>query len=255
MMVFDLIKVRLHHGNQAIKDIKTAKINEMHRGYPVLDLTNCDSGCNECIKVCPTGAIKCSPLKIDLGKCIFCGACQRKCKTKKIKFSNFHKIAVDSPEKLIIDSGLSCEDFEKKAIRVRHEIKSIFGRSLKLRSISAAGCSGCELELNACSNVNFDMGRFGVDIVASPRHADGIIITGPISENMAEAVESTFRAVPDPKIVILAGACAISGGVFQHSNALKRTFIENNEITLYIPGCPIHPLTVINGIIKLIGSK
>ena len=132
------------------------------------------------------------------------------------------------------------------------EIKKIFGKSLKLRQVSAGGCNGCEMELNACSNCNFDMGRFGIDFVASPRHADGLVITGPISENMAYALEDCYKSTPDPKIVILAGACAISGGIFQDSTKINREFLEKYPIDLYIPGCPVHPLTFINGVLDFI---
>ena len=138
---------------------------------------------------------------------------------------------------------------------VSKEIKKVFGKSLKLRQVSAAGCNGCEMELNACSNCNFDMGRFGINFVASPRHADGLVVTGPISEHMAWALEDAYKATPDPKIVILAGACAISGGVFQNSTQLNREFLEKYPIDLYIPGCPVHPLTFINGILDFISYK
>jgi len=105
---------------------------------------------------------------------------------------------------------------------------------------------------NACSNVNFDMGRFGIDFVASPRHADVIVITGPITENMAYALEDCYKSVPSPKLVILCGACAISGGIFQNSKTINREFLEKYPIDLYIPGCPVHPLTFINGILSYI---
>src|SRR5206468_8268981 len=107
-------------------------------------------------------------------------------------------------------------------VKVSEALRKRFGRSLKLRSVSAGGCNGCELEVNALSNVNFDIGRYGIDIVASPRHADGLILSGPISANMAEALELCYQGMPDPKFVIAVGACAISGGVFQPSPALDR---------------------------------
>ena len=144
------------------------------------------------------------------------------------------------------------DDYEKIAIKSRNEIKKVFGKSLKLRQVSAGGCNGCEMELNACSNCNFDMGRFGIDFVASPRHADGIVITGPISDNMAYALEDCYKSTPDPKVVILCGACAISGGVFQNSTKLNREFLEKYPIDLYIPGCPVHPLTFINAVVDFI---
>jgi Ni,Fe-hydrogenase III small subunit len=136
---------------------------------------------------------------------------------------------------------------------VRNEIQKLFNGSLKLRQVSAGGDNSTELELNACGNVNFDMGRYGIEFVASPRHADGIVITGPLSRNMAEALEITYNAIPSPKIIILAGTDAISGGIFEGSPALDRSFIEQNHIDLYVPGNPVHPLTFINGVLDLIG--
>ena len=130
----------------------------------------------------------------------------------------------------------------------------ISGGSLKLRQVSAGGDNSCELELNACSNVNFDMGRFGIEFVASPRHADGIVITGPITANMAAALQTCYDAMPEPKLIILAGVDAISGGIFAGSPALDRRFLDKNNVDLYVPGNPMHPLTFINGVLDLIGS-
>jgi Ni,Fe-hydrogenase III small subunit len=136
---------------------------------------------------------------------------------------------------------------------VRKDIRRLFGSSLKLRQVSAAGDNSTELELNASGNVNFDMGRYGIEFVASPRHADGIVITGPVSRNMAEPLQITYDATPSPKIIILAGTDAISGGIFEGSPAIDRKFIENNHIDLYVPGNPVHPLTFINGVLDLLG--
>jgi Ni,Fe-hydrogenase III small subunit/Pyruvate/2-oxoacid:ferredoxin oxidoreductase delta subunit len=250
--MFRVLKVRKNQGHQAIPDIKKAEIRKPFRGLPILDETKCGS-CSVCMKICPVDAIAGKPLSIDLGKCIFCGDCERLCPHKSITFTNFYKISSSSREYLVVDKAKNTEIYPGGAINVSAELKTIFGKSFKLRQVSAAGCNGCEWELNACSNVNFDMGRFGVEFVASPRHADGILITGPISSNMAPALEDAYQCVPDPKIVILAGSCAISGGVFQESAALNRQFLENHKIDLYIPGCPVHPLTVINGILTLLG--
>jgi Ni,Fe-hydrogenase III small subunit/NAD-dependent dihydropyrimidine dehydrogenase PreA subunit len=240
--MFDTLKSRIYQGNQAIPDIKKAVINEKFRGLPVIDKQNC-LNCGKCADICPTNAIS-QDVSIDLGKCIFCGDCERECQNNSIKFTNFHKIASTSRESLIISSQEKPEIIECK--------EKLFKKSLKLRQVSAGGCNGCEMELNACSNVNFDMGRYGIDIVASPRHADGIIITGPITENMAVALDDAYKSTPDPKIVILVGTCAISGGLFENSDEIKRDFLEKYKIDLYIPGCPVHPLTVINGILELL---
>lgn len=241
--MFDTLKSRIFQGKQYIEDIKNAPMREQFRGFPVFnEVSHCDEN------VCPTGALKSNPLSIDMGKCTFCGACQ-KC---GVKFTNGYKLTSSHRNKLVITTEITYEEYIKSAVVIKKEITNVFGHSLKLRQVSAGGCNGCEMELNACSNVNFDMGRFGIDFVASPRHADGIVITGPITENMAYSLEDCYKSIPDPKIVILCGACAISGGIFQNSKTINREFLEKYPIDLYIPGCPVHPLTFINGILSYI---
>lgn len=255
--MFDTLKSRIYQGQQFIKDIPNAPMREQFRGLPVLK--NDGRDLTKCAQACPTGALKLNPLSIDLGKCTLCGACQNVCKAEcnsdAIKFSNFYKLSASKRENLVITEGMSAEEFEKTAIDVRKEITSVFSNSLKLRQVSAGGCNGCEMELNACSNCNFDMGRFGIDFVASPRHADGIVITGPVTKNMAYALEDCYKSVPAPKLVIVCGACAISGGIFQDSTEIEREFFEKYPVDLYIPGCPVHPLTFINGVLGLIRAK
>ena len=245
--MFDTLKSKIYQGKQYIKDIKNAPMREQFRGFPVVNET---LGTNNFKNVCPTGAINFDPLSIDMGKCTFCGACAKA--GEAVKFSNGYKLASTSREALIVSSDVTYENYVKSAVETRKEILKVFGHSLKLRQVSAGGCNGCEMELNACSNVNFDMGRFGIDFVASPRHADGIVITGPITKNMAYALEDCYKSTPDPKIVILCGACAISGGIFQQSTEIDRSFLKNHRIDLYIPGCPTHPLTFINGVLGFI---
>ena len=136
-----------------------------------------------------------------------------------------------------------------------HSFVGFFSGSLKLRQVSAGGDNSNELELNACGNVNFDMGRFGIEFVASPRHADGVVITGPITQAMASPLQLCYDAIPDPKIIVLAGTDAISGGFFADSPAVNRTFLDRYRVDLYVPGNPIHPLTFINGILALMRSR
>ena len=179
---------------------------------------------------------------------MFCGECAQVCPAQKLVFTEEYKMSAGSRESLIVRQGRKLSPIEVSA-----EIRRLFGHSLKLRSVSAGGCSGCELEINALSNVNFDIGRFGIDFVASPRHADALVLSGPVSRNMADALEMTYEGMPAPKFVIAVGACAISGGVFQGSPALERSFLDRFMPKLYVPGCPPHPLSFINGVLDLLG--
>jgi len=245
------LKILYHQGKQYIPDVTKAKVPGIFRGRPVISAEKVDE--EKLINICPTGAIQGSPISIDLGKCTFCGECAFAF-PEKIRFTTDYKIATNDRNALIIHQGQDVP-VELDPVLIRREIQEMFNGSLKLRQVSAGGDNSCEQELNACSNVNFDMGRFGIEFVASPRHADGIVITGPISENMAEPLQICYDATPDPKIIILAGVDAISGGIFAGSPALNRKFLENNKIDLYVPGNPMHPLTFINGVLELIRQR
>ncbi len=249
--MLDNIKILYHQGKQFIPNVTTAKVPGIFRGRPVISLEKVDE--SELIELCPTNAISGNPVAIDLGKCTFCGECAMRFPTK-IQFTTDYKISTNERERLIVKEGED-KQVEVNPKSVREEIHSLFGSSLKLRQISAGGDASCEWELNAANNVQFDMGRFGIEFVASPRHADGIVITGPITKNMAEAVQICYDAVPDPKIVVLAGTDAISGGIFAGSEALDRSFLDKYPIDLYIPGNPTHPLTIINGLLDLTRKK
>ncbi len=250
--MFDLLKLRIRHGRQAIPDIRKAEVMETFRGFPIIDETKSLDGGADCKEVCPTEAIDINPLRIDLGKCIFCGECE-KISDGAIKFTNQYRLGSSKRESLVITSEKTFDEFDNEAIEAKKEIHKLFGRSLKLRQVSAGGCNGCELELNAASNVNFDMGRFGIDFVASPRHADGVVITGPISSNMAPALRDAYESISEPKIVIAVGACAISGGLFAGSNQINRKFFEEIPVDLFVPGCPPHPLTFIHALLDFLG--
>lgn len=245
------IKILIHQGKQYIPDVTKAEVPGLFRGMP--EITNEKVDEEALVDLCPTEAISSNPVSIDLGKCTFCGECAFAF-PGKLRFTKDYKMATNNRNSLIIKEG------EVKPIMldpdfIRQEISGFFKGSLKLRQVSAGGDNSCELELNACGNVNFDMGRFGIEFVASPRHADGIVITGPITENMSKPLQSCYDAIPDPKIIILAGTDAISGGIFNGSPALNRSFLNDHKIDLYVPGNPVHPLTFINGILELIRGK
>lgn len=245
------LKILFHQGKQYIPDLRKAKVPGIFRGRPEISVKKIDE--RALSDVCPTNAILTGPVSIDLGKCTFCGECARLF-PDKIKFSTDYKLSSNIRENLIITEG-SVNPIVLDPEKVRKEIRKYFRGSLKLRQVSAAGDNSCELELNATGNVNFDLGRYGIEFVASPRHADGIVITGPISKNMAEALKMTYDATPSPKIIILAGTDAISGGIFEGSPALDRSFLKDHQIDLYVPGNPVHPLTFINGVLDLLGKK
>jgi Ni,Fe-hydrogenase III small subunit len=141
------------------------------------------------------------------------------------------------------------------AAALKKESLRLFGHSLKLREVSAAGCNACEADVNVLSTIVFDLGRFGIQFVASPRHADGILITGPVSRNMMLALKKTYEAVPAPKIVIAVGACAISGGPFIDNPEIHNGAESTLSIDLYIPGCPPHPITILDGLLRLIQAR
>lgn len=249
--MFDTLKIWLHQGKQYIPDVTTTDVPGIFRGRPEISDVQVDEAA--LVDLCPMNAIQSNPLRIDLGRCSFCGECAFACPSK-IRFTKDYKMSHNDRNGLIISAGNN-SSIVLDETKVRAEIRRLFGRSLKLRQVSAGGDGSCEMELNATSNVNFDIGRFGIDFVASPRHADGIVVTGPISENMAAPLADAYRAVPEPKIVILAGTDAISGGLFADSAAIDRSILNDWHIDLYVPGNPVHPLTFVNGVLSLIGRK
>lgn len=244
-------RVRASQGWQFIPDPRQAQPVGF-RARPVVADTPCAPACNACATHCPTAAVALQPVRIDLGRCVMCGDCEPVCPSQKLSFNSDFKLASTRRDGLWVSAERPALD----PVQVSAALHQRFGRSLKLRSVSAGGCNACELEVNALGNVNFDISRYGIDIVASPRHADGLVLTGPLSAHMADALQICWDAMPAPKLIIAVGACAISGSPFESAEgagALDRSFLDRFTPSLYLPGCPTHPLTFISGILDLLG--
>lgn len=249
--MWDILKARLKQGfRTALYPAKEPVLSDRYRGLPSVDGSLCKEGCSACAAACPTGAISCKEgkAKVDLGKCLFCAECETACISGAVKHTCDYRQAVRRREGLVADGGEY-----RLAGALDKKMRSLFGRSLKLREVSAGGCNACEADVNVLSTLAFDMGRFGIQFVASPRHADGILVTGPVTKNMELALKKTYEAVPAPKIVIASGACAISGGPFAGHDEVLNGVDSILPVDLYIPGCPPHPYTVMDGVLRLMG--
>lgn len=230
--------------------LDAANLPELFRGYPRLDQGKCPKHCRICTDVCPTGAIfHANGLALDMGKCLFCPECQMSCPTGAISFGRDEKLATSGREDLVVRA----EEERRAAHAMSKELLTLYGRSFKLRSVSAGGCNACEADTNVLSTVGFDLGRFGIQFVASPRHADALYVTGPVTENMRVAMLKTWDAIPGPKLVIASGACAIDGGPYHGHHDVHNGVDKFLPVDLYIPGCPPHPLTILDGLLRLLG--
>ena len=250
-MFFPILKVLRSHGRQFIPRLDEAKLPDTFRGRPTIAAEPSDETAEELCRMCPSGAVSKAPFTIDLGRCVFCNECAMRY-PDLIRFTSDFRLATNDPQRLRI-TAQSGDRIALDPERVRREIRRTFGRALRLRQVCAGGDGSTEMELNATMNVNFDFGRYGIEFVASPRHADGIVVSGPVTANMAVALELCYRAVATPRIVILAGSEAVSGGLFAGSEALDRSFLDRVGVDLYIPGNPVHPLTFIDGVMSLTG--
>ena len=246
------LKARLFQGYRTGSFPRTEPVlPDRFAGRPRWDQEKC-TFCENCIKSCPAGAIvrNGEKLQLDTGKCIFCRECENSCPCGAIAFTQEYRLGAMTREKLIA----SDEIYEPERPTDREFLK-FCGRSLKIRQISAGGCSACELDFNVLGTLAWDMGRFGIQVVASPRHADCILVTGPVSRNMLLALKKGYDAAPRPVWVIACGTCAVSGGIYAGSEAVCGGVEEILKPDLYVPGCPPHPATLLEAILRLMNRK
>lgn len=208
----------------------------------------------------PAGRDGCSMragLKIDLGRCLFCDECRTACPEGALVHGTDYRLAARTREDLCLDAEdlLPGSDRPRLPAALEEKTRRLLGRSLKLRVVSAGGCGACEADTNVLTTIGWDIGRFGIQYVASPRHADGLLVIGPVTATMRLALRKTYDAVPSPRIVIAVGACAISGGPYRQQIEQTGGADVDLPVDLYIPGCPPHPLTILDGFLRLLGRK
>lgn len=252
-----LFSYLLGQGVATAKNI-CSPLDDDARGLPQLTESPCEgSACNQCAEICPTNAItvfgqaKDNKVALDLGSCIGCSLCIDQCPTGTIGENRSTRVAVErrqdlllTNDRLVKDAGL---DIDAKKARP-------FRQSLSARVVST-GCSACDLEIGASGNPIFDMERFGVHVVASPRYADALLVTGPVGKGMQTALLRCYEAMAEPKAVVAVGTCAISGGVHKGGYADANGVDSVLPVDCYIPGCPPHPWSIVDGVFKAMGKK
>jgi Ni,Fe-hydrogenase III small subunit/formate hydrogenlyase subunit 6/NADH:ubiquinone oxidoreductase subunit I len=247
------------------------QISEHFRGRPAFDFASWRDA-RPAAEVCPTGAIACDDnggvrqVRVDYGRCVFCGQCADVTADGSVRLTRDFELASGRRESLVtraeyaLTAGGGHERLlaihtvpEAVAPRVSAAIRKVLGRSLAIRQVDAGSCNGCELEIGALNNPIHDLERFGMHFVASPRHADMLLVTGPVTRNMELALEKTYAATPDPKLVVAVGACGISGGIFGTNYATRGGVDSVIPVDVYIPGCPPRPEALLHGILMAVG--
>ena len=248
-------------------------------GFPVIDFGRC-TACDACARSCPTGAIRTEAtakdrktLSLSYAACIQCRECVTACPEEAVTVSTGVEVAAHTREQLArratfdVDPRTSRGTFREEevvageslaqsAARLRERIRGRLGRSLHVRQVDAGSCNGCELEIAATNNPLYDLERFGIHFVASPRHADVLLVTGPVTRNMEIALLRTYEATPEPRIVVAVGACGCSGGIFGEGTYASIGGVDRVvPVDVYIPGCPPRPQAILNGLLVAMGLR
>jgi Ni,Fe-hydrogenase III small subunit/formate hydrogenlyase subunit 6/NADH:ubiquinone oxidoreductase subunit I len=247
-------------------------------GFPVIDFAKC-TACDECWRACPPGAIQVAApdaarrtLSLSYAACIQCRECVDACPEKAVSAGREREVAAYTRGQLahaaLFDvDGAGRATFrqtaaqpgpslEESAARLRERIRGRLGRSLHVRQVDAGSCNGCELEIAATANPIFDLERFGIHFVASPRHADLLLVTGPVTRNMEIALRRTWEATPEPRVVVAVGACGCSGGLFGEGTCASVGGVDRVvPVDVYVPGCPPRPQAILNGLLVAMGVR
>jgi len=273
--MFKILQKSFHVGS-ATADYPniSPRLAEQFRGCPEFDF-EIWTDARPAAQACPTGAIALCDhdgmrqVTVDYGRCIFCGECEQASVDGAVRMTRRFELAATDRRDLVLTaeyklhsdgthaalqsstSGLSTEEPGK---RIAEAIQSLLGRSLSIRQVDAGSCNGCEQEIVALNNPVHDIERFGIHFVASPRHADMLLVTGPVTRNMELALRKTLAATPDPKVVVAVGACGISGGIFGANYASLGGVDAVIPVDVYIPGCPPRPEALLHGILLALGK-
>jgi len=265
------------------------EISSQARGRPEIDFANWKDA-RPAAAICPTGAIAFEDSNgmrttvLDLGKCIFCGLCAEVdaairmtnvCELaarrgEDLTFTAKHELNPDGTHRAMVVSpsphptlSPPCgsgtgktggrREFEATGRELQARINQVLGRSLHIREVDAGSCNGCEIEIVGLNSPVYDIERFGIHFVASPRHADMLLVTGPVTRNMELALRKTYDAMPAPRLVVAVGACGCSGGIFGQNYASCGGVDRIIPVDVYIPGCPPNPHALLHGIRLAIG--
>jgi Ni,Fe-hydrogenase III small subunit len=249
------------------------------RGRPQIDFANWKDA-HPAVEACPTGALACndSNLKrtvtLDLGKCTFCGLCSeadgtismsRQCelpaqRREDLITTAVYRLGSDGsqigflgPQPKTESGSKALVDLDSLGAELKSSIQRTLGRSLHIREVDAGSCNGCEVEIVGLTSPVYDIERFGIHFVASPRHADMLLVTGPVTRNMELALRKTYNATPEPRLVVAVGACGCSGGIFGRNYATVGSVDKVIPVDVYIPGCPPNPQALLSGILMAVG--
>jgi Ni,Fe-hydrogenase III small subunit/Pyruvate/2-oxoacid:ferredoxin oxidoreductase delta subunit len=247
-------------------------------GFPVIDFSRC-TACDDCARACPTGAIHSESaarektLTLSYAACIQCRACVTACGEEAVGVSTGVDVAAHTRDQLARTARFAIDpaggratltgvdaavgpSLADSAARFRERIHGRLGRSLHVRQVDAGSCNGCELEIAATTNPFYDLERFGIHLVASPRHADVLLVTGPVTRNMEIALRRTYEAAPEPRVVVAVGACGCSGGIFGEGTYAAIGGVDRVlPVDVYIPGCPPRPQAILNGLLVAMGVR